>query len=685
MLKKRWIPMLLSPVLASCATSSDTMNGAGGAAKSGLDREGFDPSVRPQDDLFKHVNGRWLKNTKIPDDKSDYSMFTHLADDARENIKKIVEEVASGSHKAGTNEQKVSDFYKTYLDEATAESMGLKPIEPLLAQIRAVKSGPEFFALLGQLRRSGMSPLLTSWVDQDAKDTTRYILYLHQAGLGLPDRDYYLKEDPKMEKTRESYRKYIQNLFTLAGRDDAEAASQKIWALELELAKVQWTRVENRDRDKTYNKKDLAGLSALSGNVDWPKYFEGMSQGVTAPTEVIVRQPSYVEALSGLVGDAKSMDLLKWKLYLEWNVLNRHASLLNKAFVDANFGFYGTVLRGVKQNEERWKRAIGALDGALGEAVGRIYVERHFKPESKARMKKLVANLRRAFKEGIDSLEWMSPKTKVAAQEKLAKFVTKIGYPDKWRDYTALEVKAGDLVGNVLRAKAFAHDRDLKKLGQPIDRGEWFMTPQTVNAYYNPPMNEIVFPAAILQPPFFDPEADDAINYGAIGAVIGHEFSHGFDDQGRKSDGEGNLRDWWTEEDATKFKARANRMVSQYAGFEPLPGQKVNGKLTLGENIGDLGGLTISYRAYKLSLEGKPSPKIDGLTGEQRFFMGWAQIWRRKYRSAELQRRLLTDPHSPAEYRVLGVISNMPEFYEAFGVKEGDKLWRAEDKRVKIW
>lgn len=647
---------------------------------SGLDRAGFDTSIRAQDDLYQHVNGTWLKETEIPADKSDYSMFTRLADEARENIKAIVEEIAANEHPAGSTEQKIADFYRSYLDEAKANELGLEPLKEDLARIRKLRTKKDVIREMGRQQQTSLSPLLASWVDQDAKNATEYILYFHQAGLGLPDRDYYLKKDEKMEATRKAYLAYVEKVFTLAGRKDAKKAAKKVWDLELQLAKVHWARAETRDREKAYNKHDLKGLKKLAPAMDWPVYFEGM--GVKAPAAVIVRQPTYVTAAGKLL---RKVPVATWKTYLEWNLLNGFAPLLSKDFVDAHFAFYGTTISGIQENEERWKRAINALDRTLGEAVGKAYVERHFRPEAKARMEELVANLRRAFGEGIDGLTWMSDETKVQAKAKLERFVTKIGYPDQWRDYSKLEIVAGDLVGNAKRARMFEHERNLNKLGKPIDRTEWFMTPQTVNAYYNPPMNEIVFPAAILQPPFFDMEADDAVNYGAIGAVIGHELSHGFDDQGRKSDGDGNLRDWWTKEDAEKFTARAEKMVSQYAAFEPLPGQKVNGKLTLGENIGDLGGLTIAYRAYQLSLDGKEAPEIDGTTGSQRFFMGWAQVWRRKYRDQELQRRLLTDPHSPAEYRVLGVVANMPEFYEAFDVKEGDELFLPEDQRVKIW
>lgn len=647
--------------------------------KSGIDTQWFDTSVRAQDDLFRHVNGKWLDTIEIPADKSNYSSFTKLADEARENIKAIVEELAAAKAPTG-DAQKIADFYRSFMDEAAAEKAGVAPLQAELSRIKKIRSKSDVAFELGRQERFGLSPLMTLWVDQDAKSSTEYILYVQQAGLGMPDRDYYLKDDDKLNTARAAYLTYIADMLTLAGFKNTKKAAKDIFALEKSLAEAQWTRVESRNRDKTYNKLDPKGLSGLAKSMNWPKFFEGM--GVDTPAHVIVRQPSYVESLDARI---KKTSVAKWRLYLQWQVVNGFAPLLSKAFVDTHFAFYGKTLSGTEENEARWKRAMNALDGALGEALGRTYVQRHFKPEAKARMQALVKNLRVAFEGGIESLEWMSDTTKVQAKAKLQKFVTKIGYPDVWRDYSALVIKPGDLVGNSMRAREFEHERNLKKLGQPVDRNEWFMTPQTVNAYYNPPMNEIVFPAAILQPPFFNLEADDAVNYGGIGAVIGHELSHGFDDQGRKSDGDGNLRDWWTKDDAERFEARASKMVSQYDGFEALPGQFVQGKLTLGENIGDLGGLTIAYRAFQLSQKDAPSPKIDGFTGAQRFFIGWAQVWRRKYRDAELQRRLMTDPHSPANFRVLGIVSNMPEFYEAFSVKEGDKLFRPDAERVKIW
>jgi putative endopeptidase len=684
---RKFLPglLLVSAACAGTAATAPTPPPAAPVAKeptrpSGLDRAGFDTRVRPQDDLYRHVNGRWLQVTEIPADKSNYSMFAKLEDDARAHIRALVEEVAAGQHPAGSIKQKIGDFYRTFLDEAAANKLGLKPLQAHLDRIRKLPSKREVAREMGRLQRLQLRPLLGAAVSQDAKEATAYILYLNQAGLGLPDRDYYLTDDPEMETNRDGYRAYMEKVLTMAGHKDAAPLTEKIWDLEVEMAKGHWTRAETRDRDKTYNKFQAADLTKLTPAMDWTAFFEGL--GAPAGKAVIVRQPSYAKAVSTLL---EKTPLPTWRAYLEWRLLDGFAPLLAEPYVTAHFEFHGSTLSGIENNEERWKRALQALDAAMGEAVGSLYVEKHFRPEAKARMQVLVENIRQAFGSGIDGLGWMSDATKKEARGKLAKFVTKIGYPDKWRDYGKLTIEAGDLVGNVMRALQFEADRNLAKLGAPVDRSEWFLTPQTVNAYYNASLNEIVFPAAILQPPFFDMEADDAVNYGAIGAVIGHELSHGFDDQGRKSDGDGNLRDWWSQEDATKFKEQASRLVAQYQGFEPLPGQKVNGQLTLGENIGDLGGLTIAYRAYRLSLQGKEPAKIDRTTGPQRFFMGWAQVWRRKYRDAEMRRRLVTDSHAPAEYRVLGVVANMPEFYEAFAVKSGDKAFRPEGERVKIW
>jgi len=649
--------------------------------KSGINQDHFDTSVRAQDDLYLMTNGTWLKNFEIPADKSNYGSFTKLFDEAELNLRAIIEDAGAGKIDSPEG-KKVGDAYKAFLDEKKAEELGITPLDAERKAIADLKSVDDVAAHLGHLSKIGVKTPIGGWIDQDSKDTTQYILWLNQSGLGLPDRDYMLVDNDVFKGHRAAYKTYIADLLVLAGRsaDDAKAAAERIYTFEEKLAKAQWSREQSRDREKAYNKKTAADLATLVPGFNWTRYFS--EAGLDAVPTVIVRQPEFFTSLSERLKDT---DLATWKDYLELRLLSTYAPKLSKAFVDLNFNFYGKTLSGVQQNRPRWKRGVAEVEHMLGFAVGKIYVERHFKPEAKERMEKLVANLREAFRQGIDSLEWMSPDTKKAAQEKLKKFVTKIGYPNTWRDYGALEIKPDDLLGNAMRAAVFEHNREMKKLGAPIDRDEWFMTPQTINAYYNPSMNEIVFPAAILQPPFFNLEADDAVNYGGIGAVIGHEFSHGFDDQGSKTDGDGMLRDWWQPSDKEEFKKRTQNLAGQYDQFSPIEGEHVNGKFTLGENIGDLGGLTIAYRAYELSLEGKDAPIIDGFTGPQRFFLGWGQIWARKYREEELRRRLKTDPHSPSHYRVIGIVSNMPEFYKAFDLKEGDKLWRKPEERVKIW
>jgi len=648
---------------------------------SGIDLTNLNTSVRPQDDFYRYVNGNWLKTTEIPADKSSYGSFTALFDASEKHLREIIEEAANKPNKqAGSNEQKVGDFYLSYMDSARIEALGLAPLEDELQLIQSLHNKWELSALIAHLQKIGVQRPFSFWVNQDLKHSDEYIGYLSQSGLGLPDRDYYLNASDKFKHIRDEYVTYIEKLFTLSGYGDASRKAARILDIETEIARKHWTRVQNRDRDKTYNKYAVGELHRLLPAFDWPGYLE--QAGLNKAQNVIVRQPDYFEALNSIF---RLVSLEDWKTYFTFKLLNNYASSLPAEFVDAQFDFYSKTLRGIEKNRPRWKRAVGAVNRTLGEVVGKIYVDKHFKPEAKQRMVELVANLKRAFHERLQQLEWMSDETKKQALDKLAKFNTKIGYPDKWKDYSALKIARDDLIGNLKRSALVEYERMVAKLDSPIDREEWLMTPQTVNAYYNPPMNEIVFPAAILQPPFFNMAADDAVNYGAIGAVIGHEISHGFDDQGRKSDGDGNLRDWWTQQDNEEFKKRAQRMVAQYNTFNPIDTMHVKGKLTLGENIGDLAGLTVAYHAYKMSLNGKEAPVIDGFTGDQRFFMGWAQVWRRKYRDDELRRRLITDPHSPSEYRTNGVLANMPEFYEAFGVKEGDKLFRPEDVRVRIW
>lgn len=672
-------------LLTGCGTAADRPAAPApepaSTPRSGVERANFDSTVRAQDDLYRAVNGTWLKQTQIPPDKSNYGSFTGLADEAEKQLRAIVEELAAQPDKLrGSVEQKVGDTFASFMDEARIESLGLAPIQAELDRIEALKSRKDLPVLMAQLARSGVAMPLQPYVHQDAKDATRYAGDFYQGGLSLPDRDFYLIEDEKFRGIRSAFGQHVETMWTLAKLGDGASAGKTVLALETRLAKIQWDKVERRDPVKRYNPYPKAQLATLAPGIAWPAFLDAV--GFASLDTVLVSQPTYLSALGGLL---RSESLAHWKTWLKWKLLSSRAEVLPKAYADESFAFFGRRLNGIAENRPRWKRGVAMVESALGEAVGQVYVARHFPPENKARMEVLVQNLIRAYGPAIDSLEWMSADTKKAAREKLAKFTYKIGYPNRWRDYTRLEVIAGDAVGNHRRAAEFEYARDIAKLGQPIDREEWGMTPQTVNAYYNPEMNEIVFPAAILQPPFFDAQADDAVNYGGIGAVIGHEITHGFDDKGSQYDGDGNLRMWWTAEDRAKFDALGARLAAQYDAYEPVKGYRVNGRFTLGENIADLGGLSIALRAYRLSLEGKPAPVIDGLSGEQRFFMGWAQVWRRLYREENLLNRLKTDSHSPSEYRCNGVVVNMPEYLEAFSVEPGDGLHSTPDSRIKIW
>jgi putative endopeptidase len=651
------------------------------ATGSGIDLASIDKNVRPQDDLFQHVNGAWLAKTEIPPDKSSYGAFDMLFDKAQEDLRAIVEDASKRADTAqGSDAQKIGDFYESFMNEARANEIGLQPLESEMAAIDRIATKTDLARYFARMFKLNLINPLVGFVDGDAKQPDRDTLYVFQGGLGLPDRDYYIKEDPPLRTYREKYVGFLTTVLKLANQQSPEATAKQIYALEARLAQAHWTNVESRDAVKTYNKMALADLSTQFPGFDWAAWTGelGISQ---APT-IVIAQPSYVKALAAAVNE---LPVDRWKPYIRAALLNGFAPYLNKEMVDAEFGFYGQTLRGVTENQPRWKRAVNTINANLGEMLGKLYVERHFKPQAKARMEQLVQNLRLAFKEGIDKLEWMTPETKAQAQEKLTKFTPKIGYPNKWRDYSRVLVMKDDLVGNVTRAVIAENDYQLAKVGKPIDREQWGMTPQTINAYYNPVRNEIVFPAAILQPPFFNLDADDAVNYGGIGAVIGHEMGHGFDDQGRRYDGSGMLRDWWTPTDAEEYTKRAKRLVEQYNAFEPLPALHVNGELTLGENIGDLTGAVIAHRAYQLSLGGKPAPAIDGLNADQRYYMGWAQIWRAKERDDALRQQVMTNPHAPEMYRANGPVRNIPEFYNTFGIKEGDKMWLVPEKRTKIW
>lgn len=652
---------------------------------SGIDPDGFDKSVRVQDDLFLHVNGRWLLKTEIPPDKSNYGSFNKLIDEAQLNIREIIEEAAKKPR--DDNGRKVGNFFNSYMNEDRVEQLGLKPLQAEIKKIEQLADKNDLVKHFGYCETIGVGGPVGFFVDQDDRNSTRYLAAIIQSGTTLPDRDYYLKADEKYLKAREALKAYVATLFRLSGKANGEQAATAILDLETKLAKVQWDRTELRDAEKRYNKYGVGKLSELTPNFPWPAFFE--SVGAKELAELNVTTPSYFEGLEKVLSETP-LDI--WKQYLHFRLLDANAPVLPKAFVDAHFELHQKELAGVPEQQPRWKRAVDATSGSsgnhfgvLGDAVGQLYVQKHFKAQAKDRMNQLVGNLLKAFEQSIHELSWMTNDTKKQALVKLSKITPKIGYPEKWRDYSKLEISADDLIGNRQRSAKHEHQRMLDKLDKPVDRTEWGMTPQTVNAYYNPGMNEIVFPAAILQPPFFDAEADDAVNYGGIGAVIGHEISHGFDDQGSKYDGDGNLRNWWTDADRTAFEKLANRLVAQYEGYEALPGKKLNGRLTLGENIADLSGMAIAFKAYRISLGGKEGPVIEGYTSSQRFFLGWAQIWRRKYRDAELVRRLVIDPHSPSHFRANGPVTNLDAFYEAFNVKVGDRLFKPKDERIQIW
>jgi predicted metalloendopeptidase len=648
---------------------------------SGIDIQYIDNSVRAQDDFFTHLNGQWLKTTEIPADKSRWGSFNKLADDTKPQLRGIIEDLQKQKGLKG-DEQKIAALYTSYMNEAALEKAGTKPLAGELSRVRSLKDTKGLPALIAHFNKISVAAPYGVFVSQDARNSTQYAAYMGQSGLGLPDRDYYLKkDDPKMAETLAKYEQHVAKILAMAGNKDSAAKAKAIVALETQLAEAQWTRVQMRDPVKRYNKVEIAKLDEMAPGFDWKAALG--AAGIASKTDtVIVSQPSYFAAFAKI---ANSTPVETWKAYFEWQLLRDASPYLTKEFNDTNFAFYGTVLSGVTEQEPRWKRGIDTVEGAIGEGLGKLYVAKYFPAERKARMDELVKNVLAAYKQSIDSLDWMSPETKQQAQEKLAKFTPKIGYPNKWRDYSKLQMTNGDLIGNLGRAAEFNYNRNLAKLGQPIDKDEWGMTPQTVNAYYRPTANEIVFPAAILQPPFFDMRADDAVNYGGIGAVIGHEISHGFDDSGSQYDGDGNLRVWWTEQDRVNFKAKKDAMVKQYSSYSPLPGYNVNGELTLGENIADNSGLAIAYKAYKISLGGKPAPVIDGLTGDQRFYMGFGQVWRSKTRDAEQIKRVKTDPHSPGQFRANGTVVNQPGFYDAFGVKEGDKMYVAPESRIIIW
>ena len=649
--------------------------------KSGIEISNVDQSIRPQDDFYRYVNGTWLDKTEIPADKSSYGSFILLRDKARLDVLEIIEEMSKKENlEPGSDEQKVRDLYRSFMNTKKIDTLGIEPMKGDLRRIDTINNQEQLASYFAESVKLRTGPPFRFWVDNDDKQPTKYSVYFTQSGLGLPDRSYYLDQNEKSKDIRLAYLEHLQAMFSLAELKDPKIKANTVMKLETAIANIHWTNVERRDRDKTYNKLNTQELKKLVPNFNWDLYLR--EAGIAIEKDFIVRELSYFQNLSDLL---TATDLEDWKVYFKWSLLNSVAGILGKEFDEQNFSFYGKKLYGTPEQEVRWKRGVNSVNQLLGESVGKIYVSRHFKPEAKVRMLELVENLREAYRVAIIDLDWMGEETKKQALTKLAKFTPKIGYPDKWRDYSKLKIDPNDLVGNFRRASQFYYQRNIDKLGKPIDKTEWHMNPQTVNAYYNSVMNEIVFPAAILQPPFFNLEADDAVNYGGIGGVIGHEMGHGFDDQGSKSDGDGVLRNWWTESDLKEFKIRTTQLVDQYNKFEPIPGEFINGQLTLGENIGDLGGLTIAHRAYKISLQNRESKKIDEFTGEQRFFMGWAQVWAFKYRDEALRNQLLTNPHSPAPYRCNGVLMNMPEFANAYKLNKTDKMYLPPEEKVKIW
>jgi len=649
--------------------------------QSGIVLSNMDKSVHPQDDFYDYMNGTWQKNTEIPTDKTTIGAFYDLRDKSDEDVKAIILEASKDEDAAkGTNEQKIGDLYRSFMNTDQLDKLGIKPIAPMLAEIDALKNKDDLATLFAEGEIHGVASPLGFYISIDDKDSTRYATHIWQSGLGLPDKDYYFNDGERFKKIRAAYVEHIEKMFSLAGFKDPKKSAQTIMDLETKLATHHWSRVQTRDSEKRYNKFNVADLNKLTDKFNWTNYLK--TQGVANEPTIIINQPDYIQGFGEVFAATSLQD---WKTYTRWNLLNASASYLSGPLDAQNFDFYSKTLNGAQEQKPRWKRAVSVVNGNLGEVIGQLYVAKHFTPEAKSRMSQLVENLRGSYADSIDSLDWMSEETKEAAKAKLAAFTPKIGYPDKWEDYSALSIDSGDLVGNINRSLEVNQQKQLAKLGGPIHKWEWGMTPQTVNAYYNPSQNEIVFPAAILQPPFFNMEADDAVNYGGIGAVIGHEMGHGFDDQGSKYDGDGNLKNWWTEKDLEAFKARTASLVKQYSEFKVFDDLNVNGELTLGENIGDLSGITIAYRAYKKSLNGQEAPVIDGLTGDQRFFLGFAQIWRGKMRDEALRNQVATNPHSPGHFRAIGALKNMPQFYQAFEVKEGDKMYIAPENRVKIW
>ena len=679
-MKKTLMVLGAAAVTAGCITETPVQPDTGPAL--GFNPMELDHATRPQDDFYAYVNGRWLASTEIPAEWSSYGVTQILYEQTEHQVRALIEEAMDvRDPPAGSDVQKIGDLYASFMNETTAETLGIEPIEMELKRIAQIQTHADVVRYMGHALSIGVQAPIDFYIDANAADPAQNLAYIWQDGLGLPDRDYYLSDAENLAGVRAKYAAHIENMFALAGWDNGDAAAEIITGLEWRIAEHHWTRVQNRDRERIYSSKfDIAGADRLSPGFDWAIFLQ--AGGFGAPDQFVIAQTDYFARLGTLVND-RPVDA--WRTYFRFKTLKAFAPYLDDAIVREDFDFERRVLRGQQEIRPRWKRGVRLVNRELGELIGKVYIERYFPPDSKQRLNTMIGNLTEAFRQSIDELDWMSADTKNAAQLKLEKFTSKIGYPGKWRDYSSLDIRADDLTGNVRRSREFEHRRQVNKLSKPVDRTEWGMTPQTINAYYRATMNEIVFPAAILQPPFFDPKADDATNYGSIGAVIGHEISHGFDDQGRKFSGDGRLSDWWIESDAAEYVERSAGLVAQYNEFEPLPGQNINGELTLGENIADLAGLTMAYRAWQLLQAGSETPDLQGFSADQRFFIGYAQSWRAKQRPEYLTEMLLSDPHSPPRYRVIGALRNMPEFYAAFDVNAGDEMFLPEDQRVEIW
>jgi putative endopeptidase len=671
--KPHWLVLILT-VLFTAAPGAI----ADSALLSGIQSADMDLKIRPQDDLFQYANGTWLRDVPIPPDRSSYGVDSLMSEHSLAQQRELIE---AAQISADPEARKVSDLYSSYMNEARIERTGIKPLQAELQRVAMIRRPSDLGALMAHLDRIGIPSPIGTAVRPDSKRSTQYAFWLTQSGLGLPDRDYYLSDEARLAEFRAQYRVHVEKMLRLLGDGTAAKEAAEILALETAMAKVQWTRVANRDPQKTYNPQTLQQLAQLAPAIDWKVYVREAGLPNALPA-LIVRQPDYLQGLSGLL---QSTPVEAWRAYFRYRVLSSRAPFLPRAFVDEDFAFNQGVLQGTQQVPDRWKRGAQLVDRLMGEASGKLYVAKYFPPATKARIDELVRNLLKAYASSIDQLPWMSAPTKLEAQAKLRKIDVKIGYPSHWRDYSTLAIAADDLLGNVRRAQQFERNRRLALLGGPIDRSEWNMTAPTVNAYYNPAVNEIVFPAGILQPPAFNPSADDAFNYGSAGATIGHEISHGFDDQGSQYDSDGNLRDWWTPTDHAKFRAQTELLIKEYDAFEPVPGFHVNGALTLGENIADIAGIEIAYKAYIASLNGAAPPVIDGMSADQRFYVGFAQSWLGKRRDARIIAQIKSDPHSPEKYRVNGVVVHMPSYYGAFSVKPGDRMYLAPESRVTLW